>query len=221
MMRATGVPVLEFRSVAKSYTRKGRTVRGLAPLTFSLPPGELVALVGPNGCGKTTALKIAATLVDPTSGCPLVLGRSVSSSRPAARSATGVMLAPLRSFYWRLTARQNLSFFAAMQGLGPLEAARRVRGLADELRLSEHLATAARRLSAGTLARLAFARSLLHDPALLLLDEPFSSMDDESSELVWASIERRARGGLAALVASHDVAHISRCGRQVAVGPCI
>lgn len=212
-----GAPVLEFHSVAKSYARRGHRICGLAPLTLRLMPGEIVALVGPNGSGKTTALKIAATLVTPTSGVTFMRGHNLSDSPSSARAATGVLLSPLRSFYWRLTAGQNLSFFAAMQGLAPSEAASRVRGLAEELALSEHLSSATRRLSAGTLARLAVARSLLHRPALLLLDEPFASMDGPSSELVWSALGRRAERGLAALVASHSDAHVSRCGRQVVV----
>lgn len=208
---------LEIRSLTKVYAGRGGPARGLRPLTLDVSSGESVALVGPNGSGKTTALKIAATLVEPTSGTALVFGRSVAREPGAARAAIGASFSSSRSFYWRLSAEHNLSFFAATQGLGVRESRRRIRELADELDLVDHLRTPARRLSMGTLARLAIARALLHEPPLLLLDEPFASLDSRSCELVWGALSRRLAEGVAVLMASHDRAHILNCGRAVAV----
>jgi ABC-type multidrug transport system ATPase subunit len=209
---------LELRRVSKIYSRSGRcSVRGLAPLSLTIEPGEAVALVGPNGSGKTTAIKIAATLVVPTTGSVTVLGRDAAREAVRVRSAVGLSLASTRSFYWRLSAEQNLLFFSAVQGVGLRGARERVRSLATELGISGHLRVPARRLSRGTVARLAIARALIHGPSLLLLDEPFSSLDGEGRRLAWRALERRLAAGASVLIASHDRAEIARCGRSVDV----
>jgi ABC-2 type transport system ATP-binding protein len=207
---------LRMCSVCKLYRGRRGEVRGLAPLSLQVASGEAVALLGPNGCGKTTALKIAATLVEPTSGTTAVLGRDVVKHALAVRSAIGVVLASTRSFYWRLSAGHNLAFFAAAQRIAPRTASDRVRALADEFGLSGSvLRTPARRLSRGTLAAISLMRALLHEPRLLLLDEPFASIDGPARGRIWDALERRRRDGLAVLVATHDPFQVERCERAV------
>jgi len=220
--RSGGTPVsathaLEMRSVSKIYRRRSGQVTGLGRLTLAIDPGETVALVGPNGAGKTTALRIAATLVEPTSGSAYVFGRDVFRFPLAARSALGTVFSSTRSFYWRLTAEHNLAFFGAAQGLSPRRARAAGRSVAAELGIAECLSVPARRLSRGVLARLALARALLHEPALLLLDEPFSAIDEAWRVPAWRSLERRVRKGLAVLLATHDPSLVERCERAVSV----
>jgi ABC-2 type transport system ATP-binding protein len=217
---AHGGCVLELSSVSKVYSRGGRSSLGLPALSLRVDAGEAVALVGPNGSGKTTAIKIAATLVEPTTGEVSVLGRDAASDPRSVRSSIGVSLASSRSFYWRLSAEHNLLFFAAAQGVRRRAGQARVRELAAELGLSRYLRVPARRLSKGTVARLALARALVHEPDLLLLDEPFASLDDEGCDLAWCALERRLARGSSALVASHDTSQIGRCGRHVAIDTC-
>ena len=208
---------LEFRSVSKVFRSGGRAVVGLPALSLTVERGEAVALVGPNGSGKTTAIRIAATLVEPTNGSVCVFGSDAATEPGFVRSAIGVSLASTRSFYWRLSAEHNLRFFAAIQGLPRRTARARAHAVSNELGLNKHLGTPARRLSKGTVARLALARALLHEPELLLLDEPFASLDDRARGLAWSALERRLCGGAAALIASHDQEGIERCGRSVEI----
>jgi ABC-type multidrug transport system ATPase subunit len=173
--------------------------------------GQVGALVGPNGCGKTTALRIVATLVRPTSGRALVFGRDVSTEASAVRSMIGVSLGGGRSFYWRLSASHNLVFFARLRGVTRGAITGEIRRLAAELDVERYLVRPVRSLSRGTLARLSVARACLGDPRMLILDEPFASVDARSRRLIWNAIERRARAGRAVVLATHDDRVRARC----------
>ncbi|MBD3347704.1 MAG: ATP-binding cassette domain-containing protein [Candidatus Eisenbacteria bacterium] len=212
-LTAGGACALKTTSLSKLYRTRGGRVRGLAPLSLEIMPGESAALVGPNGCGKTTALKIVATLVEPCSGSATVFGHDVVRRPLRARSLIGAVFSTTRSFYWRLSAGHNLSFFAAAQGMTPGAAASKARALAVELGIVEYLGVPARRLSRGILARLSLVRALLHDPGLLLLDEPFAAMDGGARERVWEALEGRTSDGLSLLVATHDPSQVRLCDR--------
>jgi len=183
---------------------RGRGVKGLGELSAEVVRGQIAALVGHNGSGKTTALRIVATLVRPSSGRALVFGRDVVTEPAFVRRMIGVSLGAGRSFYWRLSALQNLTFFARLRGLRRAQASDEIARLAAELDVERYLLRSVRGLSRGTLARLSVARALLGDPALLVLDEPFASVDGRSRELMWRALERRARAGRAVILATHD-----------------
>lgn len=204
--------------VSKSYVRGGREVPALAGVSACVAPGQLAALVGPNGAGKTTALRIIATLVRPSSGMGFVFGRDVVTEQSAVRRSIGVSLGTGRSFYLRLSARHNLAFFARLKGIRSGHIAPEVTRLAAELDLERFLDRPARSLSRGVLARLSVARACLGEPRLLVLDEPFASVDERARELLWDALERRARTGRSVLLATHDRAVASRCDLVVELG---
>jgi ABC-type multidrug transport system ATPase subunit len=189
----------------------GSGLKGLDELSAEVARGQIAALVGPNGSGKTTALRIVATLVRPSSGRALVFGRDVVTEPAFVRRMIGVSLGAGRSFYWRLSARHNLAFFARLRGLGRSRAFDEISRVAAELDVERCLRRPVRGLSRGTLARLSVARALLGDPALIILDEPFASVDGRSSELMWRALERRSRAGRAVVLATHDDEARSRC----------
>jgi ABC-type multidrug transport system ATPase subunit len=133
-----------------------------------------------------------------------------------ALAATGVSLSQERSFYLRLTGRQNLEFFARMRGLGRGEARARVAALEAELELAAILAKRVDQCSTGMVQQLAVARALLGEPALLVLDEPTRSLDAAARERMWAALERRP--ALTALMATHRSEDVERCGGSLALG---
>ena len=210
--------VLRFHRVGKVFARRGGSVVGLAPLTLDVRRGEAVALAGPNGVGKSTALRIVATLMAPTTGRASVCGYDVLADAPAVRRRIGVSLGSARSFYWRLPARHNLLFFAALRGMPRRTAATAIDEVAAELDLGPWLRLPASRLSRGALARLSVARALLHGPLLIVLDEPFASVDGAGRDLVWRALERRMLRGQAVVLASHDADSLDRCDAVVRVG---
>ena len=121
MSRAPHDPAILFDRVTKLFRRGRRTAGALETLTLAVEAGGIAALVGPNGSGKTTALRIAATLVTPSSGTCIVLGLDVLHRPRDVRRSIGVSLGSERSFYLRLTARQNLGFFAGILGMSASE----------------------------------------------------------------------------------------------------
>jgi ABC-2 type transport system ATP-binding protein len=170
--------------------------------------GEKIAIRGPNGSGKTTLLRCIAGTIIATAGKIRVNGHEAGSL--AARRVTGVSLSQERSFYMRLSARENLLLFGRLNGLGKRAAAERVDELVLELELGEIVAQRADRCSSGQLQQLAFARALVGDPELVLLDEPTRSLDVEARARLWATLGRRPR--LAAVIATHldeDVQHVT------------
>jgi ABC-type multidrug transport system ATPase subunit len=193
-----------FDRVTKRFRQGRRTTVALAALTLSVKPGCIAALVGHNGSGKTTALRIASTLVTPTSGLCSIHGLDVLRRPQDVRRCTGVSLDPERSFYLRLTAWQNLFFFAGVLGLKRSEAHDAIRRIAAELDIERFLPKPARQLSRGALARLSVARACLSEPPVFLLDEPFASVDRRGRELLWAALRRRAKAGRTVLLTTHD-----------------
>jgi ABC-type multidrug transport system ATPase subunit len=185
----------------------------LRNLDLRVSEGERIALRGPNGSGKTTIIRCVAGTLWPTSGSVTIVGHKAGSFE--AHRLTGTSLSQERSFYFRLSGRQNLLFFARLHGHSNRECVRRVRALEEELELSHILAERADRCSAGMLQQLALARALLSNPPLLLLDEPTRSLDTAAVARLWAALDRRPRS--AVLVATHLEADLEHCDRYVAL----
>ena len=169
----------------------------LENLELKVPTGRLVALLGPSGSGKTTLLRVLASLLRPHAGVVDVLGRSLPDEAWAVRGRVGLLgHEPL--LYRELSARENLRFHARLHGVGE----ERVEELLGAVRMRERAKEPLRTLSRGMVQRLAIARAVLHDPELLLLDEPRANLDPAASELVEPLIgasSRRTR-----VISSHD-----------------
>jgi ABC-type multidrug transport system ATPase subunit len=213
-----GPAAVELEGVCKLYRRRGGLFEALAPLTLTVERGEVVALTGPNGVGKSTALRIVATLVEPSRGHVTVCGYDAELDPHAVRRAIGVSLGSNRSFYWRISARHNLSFFARLQGVPSRGIPSEIERLSDATGLAPFLDVPVRGLSRGSLARLAFARALLGDPDVLVLDEPFTSVDAFGRELMGKMLRRRAAEGRSALIATHGSRAGALCDRTVLLG---
>ncbi len=194
-------------------------------VSFALPAGRTLALLGPNGAGKTTLLRLLATLVKPTAGHATLCGLDLVRDAADVRRLVGyVGHSPL--LYEDLTARENLLFFARMFGLrdGAAVADRLLARMGLRARANDRV----RLLSRGQLQRLALARGILHDPAVLLLDEPDTGLDEDATELLAALIRERAAAGQATLLTTHqlerglalaDEALVLVAGRAAHYGP--
>ncbi len=180
-------------------------------LTLTAAPGDRIALYGPNGSGKTTVLRCVAGTLTPTAG-EVHVGAHAAGSLPARR-VVGASMSQERSFYLRLTGRQNLLFFARLRHLREGDAARDVATLVDELELDEIAAERVDRCSTGMVQQLAFARALLGSPSVLLLDEPTRSLDRDARTRLWDALDRRP--AMAVLLASHLDEDVDRCGTRV------
>lgn len=187
--------------------RKRRTVDALVGVDLTVERGELVALLGPNGAGKTTLLKVLATLVLPTKGTAAVDGVDVAKAPALARERIGYVLTEERSFFWRLTVRDNLKFFAALQGLFGTAAEDRIREVAGLIGLEDQLKRDFMNLSTGQKQRVAIARGLLPDPPVLLFDEATRSLDPGRAAQVRRVIRELLveRANKAVVFATHDL----------------
>lgn len=184
---------LELRALTRRYGER----LALADLSFTLEAGQTLAVLGPNGAGKTTLLRLLATLLRPHSGEIRVLGHSLPQESWAVRGRIGLLgHEPL--LYRELTARENLRFHARLHGVGD----GRVDELLDAVAMRDRAREPLRTLSRGMVQRVAVARAVLHDPELLLLDEPYSNLDPAAIELVAPLIG--AASGRTRVICSHD-----------------
>jgi len=179
------VAALEVERLARRYGER----EALSGVSLSLEAGQTLVVFGPNGAGKTTLLRVLASLLRPHAGEVDVLGRSLPDEAWAVRGRVGLLgHEPL--LYRELSARENLRFHARLHGVGE----QRVEELLAAVRMRERAQEPLRTLSRGMVQRVAIARAVLHDPELLLLDEPRANLDPAASELVEPLIG--ARSGL-------------------------
>jgi len=197
--------------------QRGEPVLALDEVSLTVEAGELLCLMGSNGAGKTTLMKILAGVVLPTSGRALIDGYDVTRASRLLRAHIGFAAADPAGFYDRLTGRQNLAFFASLHGLPGAQARGRIDELLSllELDMPDQFY---QEYSSGTKQRLALARALLHQPSLLLLDEPTRSLDPLQTERVHALLRGRLRRqGVTIVLATHQVWEAEALADRVAV----
>ena len=183
--------------------RAGET-RALADVSFSLAPGKVLVLLGPNGSGKTTTLKLISTVLLPDEGHVLVHGNDTRRDSGAARRNVGFALANERSFFPRLSARENLDFFATLDEVPRKLRKGRIELLLERVGLSDAADTLVMKFSSGMYQRMGIARALLKSPSIVLLDEPTRSLDPASATNFCNLVRGLAEDGAAILIASHN-----------------
>ena len=200
--------------VARALSRKFGAQTVLDHLDLSVAPGEKVGFRGPNGSGKTTALRCLAGTLTPTSGELTIGGHAAGSA--GARRIVGASLAQERSFYLRLTGFENLRFFARLRHKTKRMAEEDVSQIVDELQIAPIAAQRVAKCSTGMVQQLAFARALLAAPRVILLDEPTRSLDDDAIERLWSALDARPEATV--VMASHHHADLDRCERVLDFG---
>lgn len=196
-----------------------RWVTALDEMNLEVRQGEVFGLLGPNGAGKTTLLKILCTLLLPTGGRAIINGHGVVEDPRRVRQAVGYCLDTERSFYYRLTGRQNLAFFATLNNLPSREATSRSAEVLEMVGLNGAAGDPFMTYSKGMQQKLGLARALLTNPAVLLLDEPTKSLDPGAA----AQFRRFLRSTLAeklgktVLLVTHSLEETCECCDRVAI----
>lgn len=203
-------PLINLRRLLAGRWREG--LWALREVSFELPPGEVLFILGPNGGGKTTLIKLIATLLAPTDGRILIHGQSADRSPLPVKQRLGYITCNEASFYGRLSGWQNLAFFARLHDLDPDAA---IPPVAEALRLTEYLERRFFTYSTGIKRRFDIARGLLHQPDILLLDEPTTNLDPLSAaELRRLLAEIRAQGKTMIIV-THRLEEVEKIGGRV------
>ena len=186
--------IISTKNLSKTYRGQGQAVVAVQDVSLDVFTGELFGLFGPNGAGKSTIVRILSTLLMPSSGTAIVNGYDVVQQEMQVRASIGLVTADERSFYGRLTASQNLHFYAAMQNIPRADIPQRIQTVLDLFGLAHKSEAPVQSFSTGQMQRLNMARALIHDPTILLLDEPTKSMDVQTSDLVKTLIKEELVG---------------------------
>ena len=194
--------------------RGGETV-ALKDVSLVAATAEVVVLLGPNGSGKTTALKLISTTFLPDGGSVRVGGFDAGRDPGAVRRQVGIAVATERSFSPRLSARENLDFFAALDDVARNERAQRVQEVLRDAGLEEQADTLVMKFSSGMYQRLGIARALVKRPSVLLLDEPTRSLDAAATGRFWATIRALAERQTTILLATHNFAEAAAVADRV------
>jgi ABC-2 type transport system ATP-binding protein len=194
-------------SMLRHPWRPGERVTALDGVSLEVRQGEVFGLLGPNGAGKTTLLKVLSCLVVPDRGRARVNGSDIGSDEIGVKRSIGYVTSDERSFYWRLTGAQNLTFFARLFHVAAGEIPSRVSRLLERVGLSEKAHEPFSAYSSGMKQRLSIARALLHDPPVLFLDEPTRSLDPVTARHIRRFVRDEMAGtdGKTILLATHNL----------------
>jgi heme exporter protein A len=193
----TAAPIVEVGELAREF---GPT-KAVAGVSFSLAPGECLALFGPNGAGKTTLLRVLAGLLRPTSGSARISGIALPGG-PLARSRVG-LISHHTMLYEALSARENVTFSARLYGIRDARA--RVDDALKRMSMLERADASVRSLSRGMQQRVSIARAMVHSPQLVLADEPYSGLDESGARALTALLQELRSAGTAIIVVTHNL----------------
>jgi ABC-2 type transport system ATP-binding protein len=191
--------------------------RAVDGVDLRIERGEIFGLLGPNGAGKTTTMRMLATLLEPTSGTASVMGLDVVREAREVRRQMGAVLSDGRSLYWKLTARENLEYFAALYHVPAAETRRRIDDALAAVRLTDRQEDYVERYSAGMRQRLVLARALLPDPQLLLLDEPTVGLDPQSSRDLRERVAALRADGRTVVLTTHYMEEADQLCDRIAI----
>jgi ABC-2 type transport system ATP-binding protein len=199
------------------FKNRVKQINALQNIDLTIEQGEFFGLLGPNGAGKTTLIKCITTLLTPTRGRILVNGFEVGSQDAQVRASLGCMLGGERSIYWKLTGRENLEYFAALYHLSPTQIRAQIEKLKDLLDLEPLLDRTVETYSSGQKTTLAFARALINDATILILDEPTNTLDVPSAQGLRRIIKNLNQAGYTIILTSHQMAEVEELCQRVAI----
>lgn len=208
--------VLEVEQLQKTYRSGGKTVEAVRNVSFNIANCEVLAFLGANGAGKTTTIKMIAGLILPDRGQVKIAGRD-PHRQPIALKSVGAVLEGNRNVYWRLTPEENLEYFGVLRGLSGYVARQRAKILLERFELIPKRNTIVQNLSRGMQQKLAIAVALIHEPQLLLLDEPTLGLDVEATQTVKRLVREIASEGRAILLTTHQLDIAEELSDRVAI----
>ncbi len=201
---------------ANSLCKMFGTFTAVDDVSLHVKPGEILALLGPNGAGKTTTIRMLASILKPTRGSAKIAGYDIAHEQEAVRSVVG-LLTEQHGLYTRMRAAEYLDFFGSVYGIDSSKIQQRARTLLGEYKLQESAGLRLGQYSKGMRQKLALVRALLHEPQILLLDEPTSAMDPESAHHVRSSIVEMRSDDRAIIVCTHNLFEAEALADRIAI----
>ena len=202
--------------VAENLSKRFGDFLAVDRIDFQVSAGEVLALLGPNGAGKTTTIRMLTAILRPTTGKARLAGYDVVEQADQVRASVGV-LNEQHGLYGRMSAHEYLDFFGQIYRLDIERRQQRIRGLLESFGLYEHRHRRIGQFSKGMRQKLALARTLLHEPPVLILDEPTSAMDPESASLVRRSIRSLRSAERSIIICTHNLAEAEDLADQIAI----
>jgi len=212
----SAIAVEDLRKTYQPKTRKGVEVRALEGISFQVARGEFFGLLGPNGAGKTTTIGILTTRVMPTGGEAKIEGIDVAQNPVAVKRRIGVV-PQVNNLDRSLTAREILQFHAEYFGVPKHQREHNARQLVERFELADRLDEKVTGYSGGMVQRLKIARALMHDPAILFLDEPTTGLDPQSRRSMWDLLSELNAKGLTVLLTTHNMEEADQLCRRIAI----
>jgi sodium transport system ATP-binding protein len=209
--------MIEIQEVTKQFKDKKRYITALKHVSFSVNKGEVVGLLGENGAGKTTLLRVIATLLTPTEGTVTVAGYDTVKNPNEIKQMIGVLFGGETGLYERLTARENLEYFAGLYGLSKHQTKVRIDELARMFGMRDYLDRKVGGFSKGMRQKVAIARTLIHDPEIILFDEPTTGLDITSSNVFRQLVHQLKREGKTIIFSSHIMEEVAMLCNKVAM----
>ncbi|WP_054949779.1 ATP-binding cassette domain-containing protein [Numidum massiliense] len=195
--------MIEVNGVSRQFREKNKTIHAVQDVSFTVKRGEVVGLLGENGAGKTTLLRMISTVLEPSAGTIAIGGVDVTRAPEKIKRRIGVLFGSETGLYDRLTARENLKYFAKMYGLSKHETNVRINDLAIRFGMKDYLDRKVGGFSKGMRQKVTIARTLLHDPDVILLDEPTTGLDITSANMFREVIHRLRKEGKTIIFSSH------------------
>jgi ABC-2 type transport system ATP-binding protein len=186
-------------------------------VSLQVHPGEIFGLLGPNGAGKSTTIRMLCTLLEPTSGTARVNGYDIMKQANLVRQNLGTVLAGERSIYWKLTARENLEYFAALYHIPPEIAKKRVAELLERMELTARANDLVEKYSTGMKQRVAISKALVANPPILLLDEPTLGLDPQAARNLRELIAQLKAEGHTILLTTHYMEEADQLSDRIAI----
>ncbi len=205
--------MIKILNISKSF----KNIEALKDITLEVNDGEILGLLGENGAGKSTLLRIISTMLKPSSGTALINGLDLISNSEEVRKNIGILFGSEVGLYDRLTPKENLEYFARLNGMSKDDINLRIEFLIEEFDFKKYFQRPCMELSKGMKQKVAIARAIVHNPSVMLFDEPESGLDFKASRTVLEFMEKCKLEGKCVIFSSHSLENIKNYSDKIAV----
>lgn len=206
--------MIQVQNLCKQFKK----IKAVDNVSFEVQNGEIVGLLGENGAGKTTTLRMLSTMLKATEGTAIINGYDINKEAGKVRGEIGILFGGEVGLYDRLTAKENIKYFAELNGMSEAAADESINNLTSKLKMHEYINKRVGKFSRGMKQKVAIARSIVHNPTVILLDEPTAGLDVSASKLIHDFIRECKNENKAIIFSSHSMNEVEKlCDRIIII----